>query len=335
MKVMFSHSLPFHLAHGGLQVQIEEIGRELRSMGVEVEMERWWDQTQRAEVLQYFGRPPSNAHVELAHRKGLKVVMFENLDQTASRSRFALWIQRLVTRLTSRLLPGLTNRLAWDVYQRLDALIYVTQLEWKVAQYLFKAPPARGHVIGHGLREESLADLRRPEPPGDHLISIATITERKNTVLLAKAARRAQVPVTFLGKPYADRDPYFLQFQSLVDNQWVRYPGFVSEEEKRRLIRSARGFALLSQFESGCIAVYEAAAAGLPMLLSDLPWATQEYGAVSRVRFTGLRDEAALATALADFYRGAHRGVHPTFPVGPWRDVARRYLAVYEKVLSQ
>jgi glycosyltransferase involved in cell wall biosynthesis len=335
MKVMFSHSLPFHLAHGGLQVQIEEIGRELHALGVEVEMERWWDPIQRAEVLQYFGRPPGDVHVRLAHRKGLKVVMFENLDQTASRPRRALWGQRMITRLAARLLPGLTNRMGWQVYRQLDAMIYATELEWSVAQYLFDAPVQRGHVIGHGLREESLADLRRPEPPGDHLVSIATITERKNSVLLARAARHARVPVVFLGKPYAETDPYFRQFQSLVDNRWVRYPGFVSEEEKRRLIRSARGFALLSRFESGCIAVYEAAAAGLPLFLSDLPWAKRVYGNVPRAKFTDLRDETALAAALAGFYHGARRSEEPTFPVGTWRDVARRYLAVYEQVLSK
>jgi glycosyltransferase involved in cell wall biosynthesis len=334
MKVLFSHHLPFYLAHGGLQTQIEELARELAALGVEVEMERWWDARQRGEIIQYFGRPPSVLPLRLARQKGFKTVMFENLDQTASRPQRALWCQRTITRLAQRAAPGMVLRMAWEAYRELDALIYATELEWRVAQYLFNAPAERGHVIGHGLRAEALEQLRRPAPAGDHLISIATIAPRKNTVLLARAARAAQVPVVFLGKPYAAQDPYFQEFKSLVDGRYVRYPGFVSEEEKYALIRGARGFALLSQFESGCIAVYEAAAAGLPLLLTDLPWAAKVYEQVPRARFVAPRDESSVAAALARFHREASRATEPTFPVGTWREVARRYLAVYEKVLA-
>jgi glycosyltransferase involved in cell wall biosynthesis len=334
MKILFSHPMPFFLAHGGMQTLIEAMMLELRVLGAEVEPERWWDDTQTGDVIHYFGRPVSSAVLRAGRKKGFKLVMFESLDQTASRPKTALLVQKTITRIAKRLLPGLVNRMAWDVYRELDAMIYATSLEWETARYLFDARPDRGHVIGLGLREEALSALRQPAPEGDYLISIATITERKNTLRLAEAARRAQVPVLFLGKPYSENDEYYLRFKALVDGKFVRYPGYVTEDEKRRLIRSARGFVLLSQFESGCIAVYEAAAAGLPLLLSDLPWASKVYGHVADARFVPLGDDAGIAPALTGFYRSAHRLNRLIFPVPSWRDVASRYLAVYERILA-
>ena len=333
MKVITSCNLPFALAHGGVQNLIEAVTRELLALGVEVEPERWWDERQTGDVLHYFGRPPLVQHVRFALQKGRRVVMFESLDQTASRSRLALFGQRALTRLARTALPGLTGRLAWEVYRELDAMIYVTPIEWAAAQYLFDADPARGHVIGHGLTEAALAALGAPEPAGDYLVSVATIAQRKNSVRLAQAARAAQVPVVFVGKPYAADDPYFREFQALVDGRFVRYPGFVTEAEKFRWLRGARGFVLGSQFESGCIAVYEAAAAGLPMLLSDLPWAAQVYGGVPGIEFVA-PESAVLAERLKAFYERARRQRQSTFPVPSWREIARKYLAVYETVLG-
>jgi len=106
-----------------------------------------------------------------------------------------------------------------------------------------------------------------------------------------------QVPILFLGKPLDENDPYFHDFKGLVDQRWVRYPGFVSREEKHRSIRQARGFALLSQFESGCIALYEAAAAGLPLLLPELPWATRVYQHARDKEFLPLQSAERLAPA--------------------------------------
>ena len=149
----------------------------------------------------------------------------------------------------------------------------------------FGADSKRGYVIPHGLEEDALRELAQPQEEGDYLISIASIHPRKNTLLLAEAAVLAKTPIVFLGKPYAEDDPYFLRFQKLIDHRYVRYPGFVSPEEKYRWLRGARGFALLSQFESGCIAVFEAAGAGLPLLLSDLPWARKSYVEARDIHF--------------------------------------------------
>jgi len=210
MKVLFSNSLTFFLAHGGTQTLLESLMKSLAGLGVEVEPERWWDENQTGDILHYMNRPPL-FNVRAAQAKGFKVVMTELLDQTASRSRSQLFGQRCVTNLARTLLPsGLTYRLGWDVYQELNAMVYVVEHEWETAKYLFRANPARGHIIPHGMEPDALADLARPQAQEDYLVCAATIHPRKNSVLLAQAARLAGVPVVFLGKPYASDDAYFL-----------------------------------------------------------------------------------------------------------------------------
>src|SRR5262249_22789403 len=150
--------------------------------------------------------------------------------------------------------------------------------------------------------EDALADLAKPEPEGDYLISVATIAPRKNSVLVARSARIAQVSVLFLGKPYNEDDPYFKEFTELVDGRLIRYTGFVSRDEKHRLLRGARGFVHMSQYESGCIALYEAAAAGLPLLLPTLPWATGVYQHARDKQFVPIKSPQFLAAKLRKFY---------------------------------
>ena len=333
MKVLFSYPLPFFLAHGGSQTLIEALMRELANLGVKVEPVRWWDENQTGDIIHYVSRPNSNS-VRLAHEKNFKVVMTDLLDQTASRSRPRLFLQRMAIRTGRTVARGLAGNLSWGVYQEIDAMVYAVGHEWEVAKYLFDASPQRGHIIPHGLEDEAIKQLSLPAAEADYLVSVATIHPRKNTLLLAQAARLAKVPIVFLGKPYSPDNDYFLHFKELADGQYVRYPGFVSEAEKYRYLRGARGFALLSQFESGCISVYEAAAAGLPLFLSNLPWAAKSYPHAKNLQLAELRTAGLIASDLGRFYKQAHRRRETTFPVLSWREVAKEYLRLYEKVLA-
>jgi len=146
--------------------------------------------------------------------------------------------------------------------------------------------------------------------------------------------QRAGVPMVFLGKPYTEQDPYFQEFRALIDNRNVRYAGFVSAEEKFHWLRGARGFALLSQFETGCIALLEAAAAGLPLFLSRLPWATRVYSETREVEFVNLDAAEAIAPQLRVFHARAHRAPRQTFPLLSWREVAVQYCDLYQTLLS-
>jgi glycosyltransferase involved in cell wall biosynthesis len=305
----------------------------LRNKGAEVEPERWWDEKQSGDILHYIARP-LKTNVLLAKKKGFKIAMTDLLDTVAARSPAKLFINRAMIRTVLRYAPSMTERVSWDVYRELDAMIFSISHESDVAQYLFDAPSERCHVIPWGLRTEAIARLSKPEREEDYLISIASIVPRKNTVRLARAAREAQVPVLFVGKPLANSDNYFREFETLVDNKFVRYAGFIPEEEKYRLLKAARGFALLSWGESGCVAVHEAAAAGLPLFLTDAPWARQGYPSADPIRFADVDSHSEIVRDLRDFYSSAHRMNRPTFPILSWDQVAERHIALYQQLLN-
>ncbi len=311
---------------------IESLAEALRSIGVNVIMDAWWEPRIEADVIHYFGRPPT-LNVFLAREKGYRVVFTDILDSTASRSRTARMVQKVLIAVLKKGLRGFVERLGWDVYQLVDAYVTIVAHEGETARRLFNVPAARCHVVPHGLPEESLKALVREGGPGDYLFSLATIHSRKNNVELARTARQCGVPVVFAGKPYAQGDPYFQAFLKEVDGVTVRYAGFVSEEEKIQWMTGAGGFVLCSEYESGCIAVYEAAAAGLPLLLADKPWARKSYPPSSRIAYANLR-RADATERLRGFYQEARRmpGTQ-TFPVGTWREVAKAYLDIYQSVL--
>lgn len=334
MKVIFSHFRPFFLTHGGSQTLIEETMRGLQNIGVEVEPERWWDQNQKGDILHFVARP-FRSNVILAKQKGFKVVITELLDAVGARSWPKLHLQRAVIRTIQTVAPGMTERVAWDVYKEVDAVIYAVAHERTVAEFLFDAPAATGHVIPWGLPASAIAALGEPQAQGDYLVSLATITDRKNSVKLARAAREAQTPVVFAGKPYSQTDPYFLEFKSLIDDKFVRYAGFISEDEKYKLLRGARGFALLSQYESGCIAVYEASAAGLPLFLTDAQWARSGYPGADPISFVNPGNHSEVVNSLRAFYERAQRLPRHTFHVSSWDEIAAKYVEIYRQILKR
>jgi glycosyltransferase involved in cell wall biosynthesis len=328
MKVIFSHNIPFYLAHGGQQTLIQALMRELALLGIDVQPERWWDPNQTGDIIHYVGRP---MNVGLAKQKGLKTVMTENFDVVASESEMKIMKRTIFTKIARKVLPGYAERIGF--YRQLDALVYVVPHELEVVRRIYDLPDKHGLIIPHGLDPQDIKALAEEASEGDYLVSVGTICPRKNTVLLAACAKQARVPVIFLGKPFSEQDPYFRQFSDLIDDNYIKYMGHVPEQTKREILRGARGFALLSLGESGCIAVYEAAAAGLPLLLSDMPWATNGYPASKRLSFVTPTDPTKIMKALAAFHATAHREQTMTFPVGTWSDVAKLYIDLYQSLL--
>ena len=331
MKVLFDHDLPFSLAHGGMQHFVSALMKHVARLGVDAEPLRWWDSGQRGDII-HFVQKPRPLTLEYALRQGYRTVLTEFMDKVCSESILQLWLRRQACRLLRRVVPLLDRQL--NIYHEVDELVYVVPHELDVIRYLYDVPATRGRVIPLALEEETLAELTHKDAEEDYLICVATITPRKNILLLAQSAKEAGVPVLFVGRPYTENDPYFRSFLAEVDNHCVRYDGWKPEGDKLRLLRRARGFVLLSQFESGSCAVQEAAAAGLPLLLSRLPWAVSGLPQRDTIHYTGL-DKKSIVRELTQFHGQARRQSGPIFPVQSWTAMARQYLDLYETVCGK
>ena len=333
MRILFDHSSPFVLAHGGFQIQIEQTAAALRGLGLEVEFLRWWDETQRGDLIHYFGRP-TEGYVEMAQQKGLKVVVADLLTGLGSRSRAQRALQRSLTVAAQRLLPkSFTARLGWGTFTRADALIALTRWEAQLMREMFDAPAGRVHVVPNGVEEVFLGTA--PRERGPWLVCTATVTERKRVLELAEAAVAAQTPIWIMGKPYAAADPYALRFEQLArtNPQWVRYEGPISDRARlARIYREARGFVLLSTMESLSLSALEAAACECPLLLSDLPWARTVFG--GQAQYCPIQGGPSQTGAvLKSFYAQAPHLPAP-FKPKTWPEIAQQLRVLYESLLS-
>jgi glycosyltransferase involved in cell wall biosynthesis len=192
-------------------------------------------------------------------------------------------------------------------------------------------PAEKITCIPYGLSETFLkaGSGDRSEP---HLICTGTITERKRSVELARLARRAQVPILFVGKPYSEAEPYWQKFSKLVDAKFVKHIGHTdSQQQMVELLQLSRGFVLMTQYENWCLSAHEAAACGLPLLLPDQKWSRERFGNQAHY-FSGKFDQDA--RRLREFYENCPGLLSPIVSQYSWTEVAELLKAVYERMLN-
>lgn len=334
MKILFNHFLPFALAHGGMQTQIEQTQAALLALGVEVEPLRWWDDRQRGDLIHYFGVAPLS-QIQHAQDKDMPLVM-TNLftaacNRTEARLRRQGWLVRTILNLPFG--EGIKQQLAWRSFNCCAANIVGLAAERRVLELVYGLPRDQVELVPLGLQTIFL-EAGPGQRDGDYLLCAGTITQRKNSVALARLARAAQVPVLFVGKPYAETEPYWQEFRALVDGRWVRHQAHVADPAAMvALLKSARGAMVMSDYENWCLTAHEAAACGVPVLLPDQNWSRERFGDQAhyfeRVGFSPRNVEI-----LKQFYTAAPGLPAPGIRLFSWADAAVRLKTIYERVLN-
>ena len=332
MKILVDHSSPYLLAHGGYSVLIDQTVAALRANGEEVEFLRWWDHSQRGDVIHYFA-PVHVSYLQQARLKGMPVVLTTLVDWPANQPRWQTRRRRLVYEAMSRLpLPGgIRQSMHWQSFRLCARNVVCMQCEKDFLVDAYDVDPGAVEVVSPGLGE-SFLQAGPGKREGDYLICTATIAPRKESVRLARAAREARVPVLFVGRPYSTDNPYWKEFEALIDGQYVRHEGGVEGDAALiEKLQSARGFVFMSRVESWCFAASEAVACGLPLLLPSLPWAKERFGGQASYFPEGHGGEEA---ALRAFYEGCPSLPAPAVKLLSWPDVGRNLQRVYAGCLS-
>lgn len=334
VKVLFDHGNPFFLAHGGFQIQIEQTRLALEGIGISAEFLKWWDSSQKADILHYFGRPHP-AYIEQARQKKLPVVFTELLGGLGSRSGIHRGIQKLIIQASRRLLPkDFTVRMAWESFCQASAAIANTQWERQLMISMFNAPPKKVFVLPNGV-EKIFFREDRPDPGREKfLICTATITPRKRVLELCLAAQIGKVPLQIVGAPYSENDRYYLEFLKILQKpgSTVQYcKGISSRTELASKYKSASGFVLLSAMETRSLSAEEAAAAGCPLFLSDLPWARSVFG--DSATYCPISSPESTARHLAVFMGNLAKAPLPRRPC-TWQEVAEQLKEIYREAMT-
>ena len=317
---------------GGTQVLIQQTRLALLQLGVEVEWLRWWDRDQKGDLVHQFGNPPA-ALFDEAQGSGCQVVVTALFSVTGARPRWQLGAYKLLGRLVRR--TGLERRLEslWGgILARADAAVASTEWEARLMREIFGVASERVHVISDAVEDVYLNS--QPLERGPWLVSAGRIHGVKRMVELAEAALVAKTPLWVIGRPHGQGDAYSERFMKLAREHpgEIRYEGFVPQERLLQAYREARGFVLLSQYETMSLAALEAAACECPLLLTDQPWARTTRGD----RATYCPPGASLsvtARILRKFYDSAPNLPRPPRPAS-WSEVAGQLKGIYESLLA-
>ena len=334
MNVLFSDETYSYLFPGGKQVHAQKLFRELNGLGISVTYENWHDPSLRGDVVHFFGFNDVYKIRELKKR-GYKLVYTHIVDGLTNLPAAQLIYHQLKNQLIQRLPGKFDSMFPWRLLPLFDAIVYMHENDRRTAIRLYGVDPAKTRVIPHAV--DALETWNGPAtaaPEPKYLVTVGSIVERKNPLFTARLCRKLNIPIRFMGHPFDEQSDYFRAFLREVDSTIVRYDGFTTEEQKAEILKNASGFVLLSFGESGCISVYEAAAAGLPLLLSDLPWA-RGYEEPLQLFHCPPSDESKAAQQLQAFYQAAQRGNSPSFTVHTWKEIAEQYADVYRHVLQR
>ncbi len=330
MKILIDCHHPFAFAHGGMQIQIEQTLAALRTLGLDAEPLRWWDDQQRGDLVHQFGPAPVET-IQLAHRQGMKVVMTLLLSQTCNRSPGQLWLRKMLIAGLRRLphQSGAGHNSVWASCAAADHVIVGLEAERRVVVENYRVPPAKVSTVPLGLPEMFLQAAPATRD-GGYLISVGTLAPVKRSLELARLARSAQAPVLFVGKPFEADSAYGREFFQLVDGRFVRHqPHVASAAELIKWYRAARGFVLMSRYENWSFVAQEATACGLPLLLMDLPWSRERFGAEANY-FPRQGNDAVWAATLQNFFEKAAVLPAPKIKLHRWREVAQSLKDIYE-----
>lgn len=333
MRVLLDHPNPFFLAHGGLQIQIEQTKKALEELGVEVDFLHWWDAKQKTDLIHFFGRPHP-AYIEQAKKKNVPVIFSDLLGGLGSRPAFLRFIQKGIIGFAQLAMPKeFTIRMGWASYQLAARVIALTSWEKYLMVELFCACPDKVVVVPNAVEQIFLQKGRMVER-GNHLIATMTITEVKRPIELVRAAALARTKVRIIGAPYQRNGPYFRQFLEEVRRArpWVEYLGKVADRKKLAAeYRQAAGFVLLSLWESQSLSALEAAASGCPLLLSDLPWARATFG--DQASYAPVTSPARTSPYLRAF--ASQASAAPRF-LGAlsWNEIAKKLKGLYREAIT-
>ena len=334
MKVLFNFDYPFSFAHGGAQIQVTQTKAGLNAIGVDVEYLRWWDAGQKGDIIHHFGIPPVSM-ILLARQKKIPLISTALFTDTCNRSMPRLLAQAAVVRSILALPFGnsVKNQLTWQAIVESECTIVGLNAEKRVLQVVFGVPQERIQILPIGCEDEFLEAAPSPRT-GDYLISFGTITARKRPVELAQMAVRVGVPMLFLGKPYSESDPCWLEFQKIVkENPSIQHMGHLDDrKELISLMQKARGFVLYSIYENWCIAADEASACGLPLLVPSQNWSRERFG--DTVSYFPGSNFAANAQILRDFYDACPRLSPPQKPLS-WQQVGVQLREIYLSLLKR
>jgi len=337
MKVLLYDTTLSFITPGGKTTHAIKLHQELKKIGVDIEFAQWWNKEQSDFDIIHTLAHQIEPIVDFSHKKGKKVILTQIMDIESNKPLRKQYKEIFFSKIQAFFPFTMEKIQGIRAIPKFDHVVYMNESDRKTAlRYYNKLNINKTSIIPHAFDPVDMyigEDIKINNIPEKYILSCANIDWRKQSHLLARFARKAKVPIVFIGNSNKE-DEYYKLFIKEIDNKYTFYLGFVDLKTKDSLERKAAGFALLSLAESGCIAVYEAAAYKLPLFLSNLPWA-KHYDSATNISYCDFKNESKAINELSLFFHlKAGLKESTPFEVKTWNEIAHMYKDLYKTIYN-
>jgi glycosyltransferase involved in cell wall biosynthesis len=254
---------------------------------------------------------------------------------------FFTWEKRLSRRITYGLSARYASYLqASSEFIRADLLAHFPDM-----------PPERVEMISEGVTVEEFAERRdtsqlclRYDLPERFLFYPAQLWPHKNHLTVLKALKQIEehegtkIPLVMAGANFSAAAA-IARFISDEGMDYTRYLGKVPFEDLVGLYQKAEFLIAAGLYESSCLPVLEAAAAGAPIIAARIP-PNEELGQKLQLNLFSPLDVQELAKLILSLWsdqttasaQTAHNRRNISFY--SWENAARKYISLFERIVS-
>lgn len=347
MKVAFATAIPHSVIFGGREVQLLATAKHLRNQGFDVVLLSNYDKgsLDGVELVHFFGIDPAFVQsAQILSMRGLPYVVspvFYVVDNPIGRNLRS--ILRFIPHTVKHLLHGFV-RGASALLPNSAAEAHQLATYWGVKDRVFVIPngiDAGAFGSSEGFRSKYLKDFIASDV--EFVLSVGRIDERKNTLMLVRAALEANLPLVLFGSaipPTSKERKYVSTVMEMVKSYPDRLhhiPPINSESQALKdAYAAARVHALVSHLETPGLASLEAGSLGCNLVVGDCPPVREYFGTIANL--VRQDDLHGIARALQDEMEYPRDYRHQSLFIREnysWNHVATLTSEVYRKVLSK
>lgn len=330
---------PPSIVFGGQELQYLQTRSALQQLGISIESVNYCNTTDQFDVLHLFGL--SANYYDVCHYAANR---YPIVLSAVSGARFAWRWRAMVWAGMSHLSRAVRLQTTYDrlqgVCRYVSAVLCLNELEARFLHVTYGLPWDKIAIVPNGVNDSffhASGDIfTQKYGVRDFVLFTGNIVERKNPLRLAQALRELGYPGVFIGGTLSAEQAYANAFESVVNSSpnllWI--PRLEHNDPMlASAYTAAKVFCLPSSIEAQSLSALEAMAAGVPIILANVPYAYQAPFESSLKCYP--KDKASLRGCLEkamvkpDDYRIKLSDQYR------WHNVARQILDVYQKVLKE
>jgi len=359
IKVAFISRATLYTSPGGDTKQLEETARELRNLGVQVDvfLSNAVIEYAKYDLLHFFNiiRPADVIHHVRKSRKPYVVstifVEYGNVKEEG-RTGIVGTIKKMLPESTFEYIKTIARAvkngekivskeyILWGQarsikYVASHAKILLPNSESEYKRFTSKYKVATPyHVVPNGI-EERMLNKKFPESSKykNAIISMGRIESRKNQLNLIRALNNTQYQVYIHGKPSPNNMAYYEQCKREAAAN-IHIEGHLGEEQLYTAYANARVHVLPSYFETTGLSSLEAAVMGCNIVVTDRGDTKDYFG--TDAWYCEPEDPASIKRAIDDAYNAPYNDKFKERILAnyTWRRAAEETLTAYKQVLK-